>query len=134
MSGGTMARTGLRMMPTFPSSPLKFRTAGFPQYGFKAGFSGRAFPRTIARFASVLRAARSAIPARSVAGYAGSKQPCHAREFSRYPRGPRSGSGCSVPIRHHLSTPSAPLAGHPDFAVLRLIRDAFTQRVVPGFR
>jgi hypothetical protein len=37
-SGGTKARTGLRMMPTFPSSPLKFRTAGFPQYGFKAGF------------------------------------------------------------------------------------------------
>jgi hypothetical protein len=33
-----MARTGLRMMPTFPSSPLKFRTAGFPQYGFKAGY------------------------------------------------------------------------------------------------
>ena len=27
------------MMPTFPSSPLKFRTAGFPLYGFKAGFS-----------------------------------------------------------------------------------------------
>ncbi len=36
-SGRTMARTGLRMMPTSPSSPLKFRTAGFPQYGFKAG-------------------------------------------------------------------------------------------------
>ena len=39
-----MARTGLRMMPTFPSPPLKFRTVGFPQYGFKAGFSGGAFP------------------------------------------------------------------------------------------
>jgi len=24
------ARTGLRMMPTFPQSPLTFRTAGFP--------------------------------------------------------------------------------------------------------
>jgi hypothetical protein len=32
-------------MPTFPSPPLKFRTAGFPQYGFKAGFSDGAFPR-----------------------------------------------------------------------------------------
>jgi len=32
------------MMPTFPSSPLKFRTAGFPQYGFNAGLSGGAFP------------------------------------------------------------------------------------------
>jgi hypothetical protein len=26
-------------MPTFPSPPLKFRTAGFPRYGFKAGLS-----------------------------------------------------------------------------------------------
>ena len=43
-SGRTMARTGLRMMPTFPSSPLRFRTAGFPQYGSKAGLSDRAFP------------------------------------------------------------------------------------------
>ena len=23
------------MMPTFPASPLSFRTAGFPQYGWK---------------------------------------------------------------------------------------------------
>ena len=38
-----MARTGLRMMPTFPSPPLKFRTAGFPRYGFKASMSDRAF-------------------------------------------------------------------------------------------
>ena len=43
-SGRTMARTGLRMMPTFPSSPLRFRTAGFPQYGSKAGLSDGAFP------------------------------------------------------------------------------------------
>ena len=39
-----MARTGLRMMPTFPLSPLSFRTAGFPQYGWKAGISDGAFP------------------------------------------------------------------------------------------
>ena len=32
-----MALIGLRMMPTFPSSPLRFRTVGFPQYGSKAG-------------------------------------------------------------------------------------------------
>ena len=31
-------------MPTFPRSPLSFRTAGFPQYGWKAGLSGDAFP------------------------------------------------------------------------------------------
>src|SRR6266700_3300307 len=38
-SGRIEARSGLRMMPTFPRSPLSFRTAGFPQYGWKAGFS-----------------------------------------------------------------------------------------------
>ena len=39
-----MARTGLRMMPTSPPPPLKFRTAGFPQYGFKASLSDPACP------------------------------------------------------------------------------------------
>jgi hypothetical protein len=43
-SGGIEARTGLRMMPTSPRSPLSFRTAGFPQYGWKAGLSDGAFP------------------------------------------------------------------------------------------
>ena len=43
-SGRTVARSGLRMMPTFPPSPLSFRTAGFPQYGWKAGISDSAFP------------------------------------------------------------------------------------------
>ncbi|MGH9199531.1 MAG: hypothetical protein ACRD1T_27850, partial [Acidimicrobiia bacterium] len=28
---------------TFPPPPLKFRTAGFPQYGYKAGLSDGAF-------------------------------------------------------------------------------------------
>ena len=44
-SSRAMARTGLRMMPTFPSPSLKFRTAGFPQYGFKASMSTEAFHR-----------------------------------------------------------------------------------------
>ena len=39
-----MARSGLQMMPTFPSPSLKFRTVSFPQYGFKAGISDGAFP------------------------------------------------------------------------------------------
>jgi hypothetical protein len=30
-------------MPTFPRSPLLFRPAGFPQYGWKAGFPSGAF-------------------------------------------------------------------------------------------
>jgi hypothetical protein len=43
-SGRAMARSGLRMMPTFPLPSLKFRTAGFPQYGLKAGLSDKACP------------------------------------------------------------------------------------------
>jgi hypothetical protein len=43
-SGGIEARTGLRMMPTFPRSPQSFRTAGFPQYGWRAGVSDETFP------------------------------------------------------------------------------------------
>ena len=42
-SGRIEARTGLRMMPTFPRSPLSFRTASFPQYGWKADFPSGAF-------------------------------------------------------------------------------------------
>jgi hypothetical protein len=70
LSGRTVARNGLRMMPTFPLSPLSFRTAGFPQYGWKVGLSGSAFPHiaqvkpapgipcSTRRFASTLRALR----------------------------------------------------------------------------
>jgi hypothetical protein len=43
-SGRIEARSGLRMMPTFPRPSLSFRTAGFPQYGWKAGFPSGAFP------------------------------------------------------------------------------------------
>src|ERR1019366_4643181 len=42
-SGRIEARIGLRMMPTFPRSPLSFRTASFPQYGWKADFPSGAF-------------------------------------------------------------------------------------------
>ena len=34
------------MMPTSPSPPLKFRTVGFPQYGFKASVSDGVFRRS----------------------------------------------------------------------------------------
>src|SRR5215469_9500526 len=44
LSGRAMARSGLRMMPPFPSPSLKFRKAGFPRSGFKASISDRAFP------------------------------------------------------------------------------------------
>jgi hypothetical protein len=47
-SGRIEARTGLRMMPTFPRPPLRFRKAGFPRYGSKDAMSWdegrRSFP------------------------------------------------------------------------------------------
>ena len=33
-------------MPTFPRSSLSFRTAGFPQYGWKTGISGYPLPHS----------------------------------------------------------------------------------------
>ena len=98
------------MMPTFPLPPLKFRTAGFPRYGFKAGMSDEAFPAHW--FAIVLRALcchrdsllcvkDDALLSTSVrAG-----QPL-------YPRGPRSGPGYSVPVHPHLIGPIRPTRGH----------------------
>jgi hypothetical protein len=50
------------MMPTFPLPSLKFRTAGFPQYGFKAGVSDKAFPCDAA-LASISLPASFVLPA-----------------------------------------------------------------------
>src|SRR5215831_17880765 len=102
LSGKAMARTGLRMMPTFPSPPLKFRTAGFPQYGFKAGLSEGAFPvrRPIVAplwFAFLLRAHRGqpVCPALSRGSCALGR--CHSSDFSR------STPGVLAPVRVILS-------------------------------
>jgi len=47
-SGGLSTAFTVGLSPTslmtFPSPSLKFRTAGFPQYGFKASLSDRASP------------------------------------------------------------------------------------------
>jgi hypothetical protein len=65
----------------------------------------------------------------------------HSRSCLLYPRGPRSGLGSSVPVHQRLKRPPPPHSGaHPDFADLRLIRNAFAvlvrlgdPRVVPSF-
>jgi hypothetical protein len=123
-SGRIEARTGLRMMPTSPRSPLSFRTAGFPQYGWKDGVSDGAFPTrrsvqacsrhtlTTYWFASVLRASRRIheCPAQCRVGYA----PMHRRGgwVILLPRGPRSSPGCAVPVCHHLIDPIRPTRRH----------------------
>ena len=110
LSGKAMARTGLRMMPTFPSPPLKFRTVGFPQSGFKAGISDAAFPANW--FAIVLRALGcqrgSLLCVRDDALISTSVR----AGLPLYPRGPRSGPGYAVPVHLHLFGPIRPTRGH----------------------
>ena len=107
-SGRTEARSGLRMMPTFPPSSLRCRTAGFPQYGFKAGISDAVFP---IGFAIVLRAR----------GFHRYSLLCVRGDVLRstsvravqplYPRGPRSGPGYAVPVHPRLAGPIRPTRG-----------------------
>ena len=111
LSGKAMARTGLRMMPTFPLLPLKFRTAGFPRYGFKAGLSDEAFPAHW--FAIVLRALHchhdSLLCVRDDALISASVragQPLYPRSRPSL----RSGLYCPGPSIAYPA-PSAPLAG-----------------------
>jgi hypothetical protein len=117
MPGRAMARTGLRMMPTFPSLPLKFRKASFTRYGFKAGRSGRAFPATrglrVRRFTSALRAHR--LPRLCPVLCRGTQRACALpceRLLSLYPRGPRSGPSYSVSVHQRLIGPIRPTCGH----------------------
>ena len=123
-SGRIEARIGLRMMPTFPRSPLSFRTASFPQYGWKAGCPSGAFlgDRRLKPAPGIRRPPSSLHPpfvhfvvatvVRSELGLRNSIMHRHAVEYSTYPRGPRSGPGCSVPVRHHLIGPIRPTRGH----------------------
>ncbi len=105
-----MARTGLRMMPTFPLPPLEFRTAGFPRYGLKAGLSDEAFPA--GGFAIVLRACglHQDFPARVRDD--GTGRHLRASGIPLYPRGPRSGPGYAVPTHPHLTGPIRPTRRH----------------------
>ena len=120
-----MARTGLRMMPTFPPPPLKFRTVSFPQYGFKASLSDPAcpgrrevkpapgIPSGLGGFAVILRAppdyAIHCTPVPSPEGQSGGTFPAGC---AADPRGPwlRSEFCCLGPSLLS-TTPSASLAG-----------------------
>ena len=128
LSGKAMARTGLRMMPTFPSPPLKFRTAGFPRYGFKAGLSDEAFPAHW--FAFVLRALcchrDSLLCVRDEALMNTSVRAGRAA----LPQGPSLRSGLCCPGPSSLIRPHPPHSrAHLDFTVLRLIPDAFAVHI-----
>ena len=101
-----------------------FRTAGFPQYGWKAGFPGGVFPdcqrlkpapgirRPNIRFASALRAPRSHDGCPALCRAEDSIARRRGGSLLLRPRGPRSGPGYSVPVRHHLVGPIRPTRGH----------------------
>ena len=113
-SGRATARSGLRMMPTFPSPSLRFRMAGFPQYGFKAGMSDRAFPfgACPSRRSVGLRPSCSPLAASESPYCAGGRRALEHLRGERprplYPRGPRSGLGSVVPVHPHLFGPIRP--------------------------
>jgi len=131
-----MARTGLRMMPTFPSPPLKFRTAGFPQYGFKAGLSEGAFParRPIVAplwFASLLRAPRFQTCSSPLGVGAVVRLSAAIRAtVVALPQGSSLRSGLFCPGPSTLNRPHPPQwPAHLDFAALRFIRDTLAVHV-----
>src|SRR3954468_19408042 len=123
-SGRIEARTGLRMMPTFPRSPLSFRTAGFPQYGWKAGLSGGAFPdRQRLKPAPGMHLLALGLPSPFVHLRVGAVVPYCAGPptmmmhrlggwVALRPRGPRSGPGYAVPVRPRLTGPIRPTRRH----------------------
>src|SRR3954467_9688128 len=143
-SGRIEARTGLRMMPTFPRSPLSFRTAGFPQYGWKAGLSGGAFPdRQRLKPAPGMRLLTAGLPSPFVHLRVGAVVPyCAGPPTGRCTAlegGSPSAPGALARVRVMLSrsvlaepAPSAPLAGtsrlHRRAAYTRCLRCAGAPR------
>ena len=123
-SGRIEARTGLRMMPTFPRSPRSFRTAGFPQYGWKAGLSGGAFPdRQRLKPAPGMHLLTAGLPSpfvhlrvRAVVPYCAGPLTMMMHRPGGWvalrPRGPRSGPGYAVPVRPRLTGPIRPTRRH----------------------
>ena len=105
-------------MPTFPPLSLKFRKAGFPRYGFKAGVSDSAFPSTASssRRAVCIHPSCTSLPVpsypRSSRGTRCAGTPPFKRLLPLYPRGPRSGPGYSVPVHRHLIDPIRPTRQH----------------------
>src|SRR6266700_3709883 len=112
------------MMPTFPRSSLSFRTAGFPQYGWKAGFPSGAFPdrRQLKPAPGIRRPTSGLHPpfvrlvvTTVVPHCVGPQTRLHTAvedHYSSAPGGPRSGPGYSVPVRRHLVGPIRPTRGH----------------------
>jgi hypothetical protein len=141
------------MMPTFPRSPLSFRTAGFPQYGWKAGFPSGAFlgrqrfkpapgirRPTSSLHPPFVRFEITTVVPHSVGSQIRSRTALEV--ITPPPQRPSLGSGLSCPGPASLNRPHPSHSpAHRDFTARRLIRDAFAvrerrgdPRVVPSFR
>jgi hypothetical protein len=137
-------------MPAFPSPPLKFRTAGFPQYGFKASLSGatcrpaprrtesaytRPVPRRASRLSSPFARVRSrrsdqALSPDRVRTFC---VPLRERPRLSTPGVLGSGPSCVVPDHQCLLRPHPPVPqARDDFAAWPFIRRAFAVRVRLG--
>jgi hypothetical protein len=119
-SGRIEARSGLRMMPTFPRS-LSFRKAGFPRYGCKAGLSDGAFPAVASlKSAPDMRVATAGLhpPFVHSAARAGSPflpgpqaRSCTAMKWlAPHPQGPPLETGLFCPGPSSLNRPHPPHA------------------------
>ena len=94
----------------FPSPPLKFRTAGFPQYGFKPVVGGNLRPRAGLYAAQ----ASSALAHNSPSGNRRTASASRRDPSKRTgPEALGSASGCSVPSRHRLLWPHPRLWASP---------------------
>ena len=113
---------------TFPAPSLKFRTAGFPQYGFKAGLSGGAFLHTPSRtvcFRPSCFPWRHSLSVLS-RSYPLGDAPPFKRSTIALPQRPSLRHGLCCPAPSSLNRPHPPhLQTHRDFAARRLIPDAF---------
>src|SRR5277367_6818492 len=108
----------LSLHDALPIPPI-IRTAGFPQYGWKAGFPSGAFldDQRLKPAPGMRRPTSSLLPlfvrlvaltlSRSVSGRRLDCAPPW-RSLLLRPRGPRSSPGYSVPNRHHLFGPIRP--------------------------
>ena len=132
---------------TSPAPSLKFRTAGFPQYGFKAGLSGGACPHDAHVLRRTVCLHPSCSPQQGCTLRSESEQPARWNTAVRaacaaLPQGPSLRSGLFCPGPSSLNRPHPPHSpAQRHFAGLRFIGVVFAvpaglgdRRVVPCFR
>jgi hypothetical protein len=129
LSGRTVARSGLRMMPMFPLSPLSFRTAGFPSTAGRLAFQvvplfvspqvkpAPGMPCAPRRIASTLHALRCPTLRPALCRNSGFGGALPFEESTPLPQRSslRSGFYCPSPSTLNRPHPSHSQA-HPDFA------------------